>query len=105
MYTVPLPKELSKSSAIYVRTLHEDIVLGINGPVIEEMIKTERFPMVQFISCPNKIQLSVFENHRQHCAPFQRLSKITGDFPFVSETISLLTSLQEIFPDKPLANL
>ena len=61
--------------------------------------------MVQFTSCPNKIQLSVFKNQKQQCALLQRLSKITGDFPFVSETISLLTSLQEKFPDKTLANL
>ena len=36
----------SKSSVIYVRPLQEDIVLNINGPVIDEMTKTGRFPMV-----------------------------------------------------------
>ena len=100
-YTVPLLKELLKSCVIYVRTLQEDIVLDINGPVTNEMSKTERLPMVQCTSCSKEIQLSVFENHRWQCAPTQRLSKITGDFPIVSEKSSFFTSLQEIFPDKP----
>ena len=69
------------------------------------MTKTERFPMVQCTSCSKEIQLSVFEKHRQQCLPSQRLSKITGHFPVVSEKSSLFTSLQEIFPDKPLENL
>ena len=93
-YTVPLLKELSKSSAIYVRPQQEDIVLGINSPVIEEMTKTERLPMVQCISCSKEIQLSVFENHRQQCAPSQRLSKATGHFPVVSKKSFLFPSLQ-----------
>ena len=46
VYTVPLLKEFSKSSVIYVRPLQEDIVLNINGPVIDEMTKTGRLPMV-----------------------------------------------------------
>ena len=65
------------------------------------MSKTERLLMVQCTSCSKEIQLSVFENHRWQCAPTQRLSKITGDFPIVSEKSSFFTSLQEIFPDKP----
>ena len=67
------------------------------------MTKTERFPMVQCTSCSKEIQLSVFEKHC--CLPSQRLSKITGHFPVVLEKSSLFTSLQEIFPDKPLENL
>ena len=45
-YTVPLLKEFSKLSVIYVRPLQEDIVLNINGPVIDKMTKTGRLPMV-----------------------------------------------------------
>ena len=76
----------------------------MNGPATDEMTKTERLPMVQCASCSKEIQLSVFENHWQQCAPSQRLSKITWHFPIVSEKTSLFTSLQEIFPDKPLEN-
>ena len=68
-------KELSKSSMIYVKPLQEDFVVGTNGPVIVRMSKTKRLRMVQCTSCSKEIQLSVFENHRQQCAPLQRLSK------------------------------
>ena len=68
-------KELSKSSVIYVRPLQEDIALGTNRPVIDRMSKTERIRMVRCTSCFKEIQLIVFENQRQQCAPLQRLSK------------------------------
>ena len=66
------------------------------------MTKTERPPMVQCTTYSKEIQLSVVENHRQQCAPSQSLSKIIGHFSIVSEKSSWFTSLQEIFPDKPL---
>ena len=69
------------------------------------MTKTESLPMVQCTSCSKEIQLSVYENHMQQCAPSQRQSKITGHFPAVSEKSSLFTSLQGTFPDKPLEYL
>ena len=101
-YTVPLQKELSKSSVIYLRHLQKNIVLDVNGPVIDKMTKTERLPMVLCDSCSKEIQLSVFDNRRRQCAPSQRLSKLTRHFPVASEKSSLFTTLQEIFPGKPL---
>ena len=88
-----------------MHTMIQSIVLDIDCPVIDEMTKTERLPMAQCTSCSKEIQLNVFENRRQQCAPSQRLSKITGHFPIKSEKSSLFSSLQDIFPDKPLLNL